>query len=75
MNCTPSYNFQLSFSSKAQIHKRKFLLIESLLDQGIIVSSPDHEGPNGEFAAGVLSGQITLDSIRAVLKSGSFTGL
>jgi hypothetical protein len=37
------------------------------LDQGWTVISPDHEGPNSEYAAGRIAGQITLDSVRAAL--------
>lgn len=75
LNCSPSYNFQLSFSSEGSNTQAEFLLIESLLNEGLIVSSPDHEGPNSAFGAGLLAGQITLDSLRAVLQSTEFTGI
>ncbi|KAI9717969.1 MAG: hypothetical protein M1828_007061 [Chrysothrix sp. TS-e1954] len=42
---------------------------------GAIINSPDYEGPKAAFTAGVISGQATLDSIRAALSSTSITKL
>lgn len=38
------------------------------------MSVPDHEGPNAAFGAGILAGQVTLDSIRAALQSQTIPG-
>ena len=40
---------------------------------GAIINAPDYEGPKAAFTAGVISGQATLDSIRAALSSTSIT--
>lgn len=47
----------------------------SALERGWLVSVPDHDGPNAGFGAGKLTDQLTLDSLRAALKSESITGL
>uniref|UniRef100_A0A060T861 ARAD1D04400p n=1 Tax=Blastobotrys adeninivorans TaxID=409370 RepID=A0A060T861_BLAAD len=65
IGCAPSYTMQSSADGMAQ----------QLLDQGWVVSVPDHEGINSSFCAGVLGGKITLDSIKAVLASGQLTGV
>ncbi|KAL8281389.1 hypothetical protein RQP46_006073 [Phenoliferia psychrophenolica] len=48
---------------------------EPFLAQGIIVTMPDHDGPNSSFAAGPLEGKMVLDSVRATLAFGSQIGL
>lgn len=40
---------------------------------GAIINTPDYEGPKAAFTAGIISGQATLDSIRAALSSTSIT--
>jgi hypothetical protein len=51
------------------------LLILGALNEGWIVSTPDWEGPNSTFIEGFQAGQATLDSVRAVLSSGSIAGV
>ena len=42
--------------------------IPALLGNGWFVNSPDYEGPQAAFAAGVNSGHAVIDSLRAVLQ-------
>ncbi|KAF2861551.1 LIP-domain-containing protein [Piedraia hortae CBS 480.64] len=44
--------------------------VELALEQGWYVSVPDYEGPFASFTAGVQSGHATLDSVRAVMRTG-----
>lgn len=44
------------------------LVYLTFLQRGWIVVSPDHEGPNSAFSAGIQQGKAVLDSMRAVLK-------
>ncbi|ORX36970.1 secretory lipase-domain-containing protein [Kockovaella imperatae] len=46
------------------------LYMIGFLDQGYIVNSPDYEGPDSAYSAGILSGHAVLDSVRAVLSYG-----
>ncbi|CAN6613967.1 hypothetical protein TRVA0_005S03400 [Trichomonascus vanleenenianus] len=59
VGCAPSYTLRTSDDLSDGIGQA--------LNNSIIVSSPDYEGPNSAFTAGILSGHATLDSIRAVL--------
>lgn len=43
------------------------------LGEGWVVNTPDYEGPKAAFTAGIISGQATLDSIRAALASTHIT--
>lgn len=45
------------------------------LSAGVMVNSPDYEGPKAAFTAGKVAGQATLDSIRAALASKEITGV
>ncbi|CAK7266433.1 hypothetical protein SEPCBS57363_002085 [Sporothrix epigloea] len=49
--------------------------IGNALGKGRFVNVPDFEGNNASFTAGVLSGHVTLDSIRAVLNGAKRFGL
>ena len=73
--CYPSYTFQsgATFSSVSSRYSQLFYL--TALDHGWVVSVPDHEGPNGAFAAGITQGRATLDGVRAALRSQHITGL
>lgn len=65
IGCAPSYTMQMGSGDPS---------IQALLDFGFYVNTPDYEGPESEFTAGIQAGQSTLDSIRAVLSSGDLTG-
>lgn len=45
--------------------------ITAALGRGLIVNTPDYEGPNAYFTAGVFSGHATIDAVRAVLSKKS----
>lgn len=75
LNCAPSYGIQYQSDPGALVAQIEFLTMASALDQGWIVNTPDYEGPNASFTAGILSGHATLDSIRAVLDSKNITGV
>lgn len=66
IDCSPSYN-ALTQQADASI--------EELLDNGIMVSIPDYEGPKSAFGAGVSAGRRTLDSIRAIDVAKEILGL
>lgn len=71
-NCAPSYTLQQNNSHSGDIEQ---FLIAAALNQGWYVTTSDYEGLGAAFTAGVLSGQATLDSIRASRASTSLTGL
>lgn len=74
--CFPSITLQQSLANIASVSSQYGLLwVMSALEKGWVVSVPDHDGPNAAFGAGILAGQVTLDSVRAALQSGAITGL
>uniref|UniRef100_A0A060TBS2 ARAD1D29590p n=1 Tax=Blastobotrys adeninivorans TaxID=409370 RepID=A0A060TBS2_BLAAD len=75
INCSPSYAIQFGANPQGIVSQVDMLTIEAALNEGWIVSTPDYQGPKSSFTAGHMSGQATLDSIRAVLNSESFTGV
>nr|CAI51321.1 extracellular lipase [Blastobotrys adeninivorans] len=75
INCAPSYAIQFGANPQGIISQVDMLTLQSALNEGWIVSTPDYEGPKSSFTSAIISGQATLDSIRAVLKSESFTGV
>jgi hypothetical protein len=64
--CAPSYELQVESIDPTY---------QYLLDLGFYVNTPDYEGPQSEFTAGIQAGHSTLDSVRAALASNSLTGL
>lgn len=74
-DCAPSYAFQFGASERTITTEAEMLLIQPALNEGWYVVSPDYEGMKATFTAGIQSGQATLNSIRAALKSGSTTGV
>ncbi|KAJ3497058.1 hypothetical protein NLG97_g2190 [Lecanicillium saksenae] len=79
INCAPSYALQLESATGPLfgtiITQAEILLILAALEQGWVVIIPDFLGPKAAFIANKLSGQATLDGIRAALGSQSFTGI
>lgn len=74
--CFPSYTLQQGDAYIDNISAQYGeLWYISALEKGWVVASPDHEGPNGAFGAGILEGHATLDGLRAVLGSNSITGV
>ncbi|KAB8356598.1 hypothetical protein FH972_024180 [Carpinus fangiana] len=70
-NCAPSYTLQVG----ANMTSAEIVVIAAALNQGWYVNTPDYEGLNASFTAGVISGQATLDSVRAALQTTSLSGL
>lgn len=66
IGCAPSYQIQQGEVDPG---------IPYLLDTNAIVNMPDYEGDTSAFGAGILAGQATLDSVRAVLQSKDITGV
>ncbi|OBT60935.1 hypothetical protein VE03_09271 [Pseudogymnoascus sp. 23342-1-I1] len=73
--CAPSFILQKSSTPNATVSQAEIILIEAALNNGWYVVTPDYEGPKSSYVAGIQAGQATLDSIRAVLKSSSFSGI
>ncbi|WFD35411.1 hypothetical protein MCUN1_002265 [Malassezia cuniculi] len=67
--CAPSWLFHYTgHIDLSNLEPRwEQLVYLSFLQRGWIVVSPDHEGPNSAFSAGIQQGKATLDSMRAVL--------
>ncbi|KAF2149101.1 LIP-domain-containing protein [Myriangium duriaei CBS 260.36] len=73
--CDPSYSYRLGSNPTTNVEtEAELLVIQGLLLQGYIVSSPDYEGPDAAFAPGHLEGMCVLDSMRAVTNFGSTIG-
>ncbi|KAL1570345.1 lipase 2 [Candida albicans P57072] len=75
INCSPSYGAQFGSPLSTITTQIDMTLIVPPLRSGYYVVTPDYEGPKATFAVGRQSGQATLDSVRAILKSGSFSGI
>ncbi|ORZ17149.1 secretory lipase family protein [Absidia repens] len=74
-DCAPSYALQKGSGLKGVLPQAEILFIDTLLSRGYYVNTPDYEGPGSFFTVGKNSGNGVLDSIRAVLSSGSQTQL
>ena len=73
--CDPSYAYQLgSDASDNLLTDVEFLIIQSFLLQGYVVSSSNYEGPDAAFTPGHLEGMCVLDSLRAVSNFGATLG-
>lgn len=66
--CEPSYALQVTGTNGDTS-------LQEILDKGWVLNTPDYEGTNNSYTAGILAGQSTLDSVRAVLKSQNFTNI
>lgn len=78
-NCGPSYALQKDHDSDpengTELTQAELILMLGGLENGWIVTAPDFEGTKGAFLANLRAGHAVLDGIRAVLKSGDFTGV
>lgn len=70
INCVPSYEL---YDPSSTIPERQ--IIDLALVEGYTVSVPDFEGYQSAFTNGIYSGQVVLDSLRAVLQPSDITGL
>uniref|UniRef100_A0A060T660 ARAD1B08712p n=1 Tax=Blastobotrys adeninivorans TaxID=409370 RepID=A0A060T660_BLAAD len=75
LDCAPSYTIQYLSNPRGIISQVDMLTIVTALSEGWTVAIPDYEGPTAAFTAGMLSGQTTLDAIRAALHSEYITRL
>ncbi|WFD30589.1 hypothetical protein MSPP1_001610 [Malassezia sp. CBS 17886] len=67
--CSPSYKIQLNAAiSVNAVQTLEELLWTSVLNDGWIMTIPDHEGPLSAFSSGFLEGHASLDAARATLK-------
>ncbi|WFD34148.1 hypothetical protein MCUN1_000984 [Malassezia cuniculi] len=68
IGCSPSYIIQQGAPiQNNSIQSLEQLLWTSVLNDGWIMSIPDHEGPNASFAVGPMAGRASLDAARATL--------
>lgn len=75
MDCAASYSLLHGASMGTFVQQAETLLVQAMLSKGWYVVLPDYEGPDGAFGSGWQAGYATIDSLKAALKSGSFTGL
>lgn len=68
VDCAPSYKIQLGAPSDVNpMQSLQELMWTSILNDGWILTIPDHEGPLSAFASGMLEGHASLDALRATL--------
>ena len=68
VGCAPSYMIQQGAPvQNNSIQSLEELMWTSILNDGWIMTVPDHEGPNSSFAIGPMAGHASLDAIRATL--------
>ena len=73
-DCAPSSNLQFFSGNQSSIFA-DFLAIAALIDRGFFVSTTDYEGLRAAYTAGPQAAYATLDSVRAVLNSHTFSGI
>lgn len=78
-NCAPSYVLQCGSDRGglmgSLITQAELLLMIAAMENGWVVTVPDHEGPNAAYLANIRAGYAVLDGIRATLASSKFTGI
>ena len=74
-DCSPSYQFLTGATANTTGSIDELGAIAPLLAKGIILNIPDYEGLQATYSAGIGEGQAVLDSIRAALSSGKYTGV
>lgn len=68
IGCAPSYMIQQGAPvQNNSIQSLEQLIWTSILNDGWIMTVPDHEGPNSSFAVGPMAGRASLDAARATL--------
>ena len=75
IDCSPSYGMQFKSPATTVTTQIDMTLIVPLLQNGYYVIIPDYEGPKSTFTVGRQSGKATLNSIRAALQTGAFSGI
>lgn len=68
VECAPSYKIQLGAPPEVNpLQSLEELMWTSMLNDGWILTIPDHEGPLSAFSSGILEGHASLDALRATL--------
>ncbi|WFD01216.1 hypothetical protein MYAM1_003978 [Malassezia yamatoensis] len=68
VECAPSYKVQLGAPAAVNpLQTLEELMWTSVLNDGWIMTVPDHEGPLSAFSSGKLEGYASLDAVRATL--------
>ncbi|EGW34614.1 secretory lipase 3 [Spathaspora passalidarum NRRL Y-27907] len=75
LTCSPSFGIRYGAPPDTFTTQMEMTFIVLALKHGYFVNSPDYEGFNSAFMVGRRSGQATLDSIRATLRSENITGI
>ncbi|QWU89032.1 hypothetical protein CA3LBN_003355 [Candidozyma haemuli] len=75
IDCAPSYALLYKSSPNTIAMQTEIPFIQFGLSKGWFVAIPDYQGPKSAFTVGRQSGQAVLNGIRAVLNSGSITGV
>lgn len=75
IDCAPSYALLYKSSPNTIAMQTEIPFIQFGLLKGWFVAIPDYQGPKSAFTVGRQSGQAVLNGIRAVLNSGSITGV
>lgn len=68
----PSYTLRRGAPLTGEVVQGELLLIAIALSRGWVVSVPDHEGMEGNWAAPREAGYCALDGVRAVVQHGGF---
>lgn len=74
-DCSPSYSFLFNAPMSTVVLQVEMILMQTALAKGWYLVVPDYEGFKGAFTAGIQSGQATINSLRAALKSEDITGI
>ena len=71
MKCAPSYLFRYSGILELDNFEPRWeqMIYTLFLEEGWVVTAPDHEGPESAMSAGWYQGHMTLDGIRATLNA------
>lgn len=75
INCSPSYSFMNGGGIATINNQADMFLIQTALNEGYYVVSPDYEGLDAVFTGGIQAGHGVLDSLRAALNSENITGI
>lgn len=75
VDCAISYSLMGGGGIGTLVAKLETVLLQTALEEGYYVVTPDYEGPNACFLTGKLEGYAVLNSIRGALGSCNVTGL
>lgn len=75
LSCAPSYAFLNGDIVENVSAEAEMFLIQTALNEGYYVVSPDYEGLKSVFTGGIQASHGVLDSLRATLNSQNITGI